>query len=79
MTQAEQLAEFVVRASYEDLSEEARRQLKIRILDGLGCGIGALKGDPIRMLKDQVEEFNGARHCTLIGGGESGARPRGPV
>ncbi len=71
MTQAEQLAEFVVRASYEDLSEEARRQLKIRILDGLGCGIGALKGDPIRMLKDQVEEFDGARHCTLIGGGKA--------
>ena len=71
MTQAEQLAAFVVRASYEDLSEEARRQLKIRILDGLGCAIGALKGDPIRMLKEQVEEFDGARHCTLIGGGKA--------
>jgi len=71
MTQAEQLAAFVVRASYDDLSEEARQQLKIRILDGLGCAIGALKGDPVRILKSQIEEFDGARHCTLIGGGKA--------
>jgi 2-methylcitrate dehydratase len=71
MTHAEQLAAFVVRASYDDLSEEARHQLKIRILDGLGCAIGALKGEPIRLLKDQVEEFDGAQHCTLIGGGKT--------
>ena len=71
MTQAEQLAAFVVRASYDDLSEEARHQLKIRILDGLGCAVGALKGEPIRLLKDQIEEFDGARHCTLIGGGKA--------
>src|SRR5690242_21889226 len=42
MTQVEQLAAFVVHMTYEDLSEEARRQLKIRILDALGCAIGAL-------------------------------------
>jgi 2-methylcitrate dehydratase len=71
MTQAEQLAAFVVRASYDGLSEEVGHQLKIRILDGLGCAVGALKGDPIRLLKDQIQEFDGARHCTLIGGGEA--------
>jgi 2-methylcitrate dehydratase len=71
MTQAEQLAAFVVRASYDGLSEEARHQLKIRILDGLGCAVGALKGEPVRLIKDQVEEFDGAQHCTLIGGGKA--------
>ena len=71
MTQAEQLAAFVVRASYDDLSKEAGHQLKIRILDGLGCAVGALKGNPIRLLKDQIQEFDGARHCTLIGGGKA--------
>ena len=45
MTQAEQLAAFVVRASYDDLSEAARTQLKIRVLDALGCAIGALAAD----------------------------------
>lgn len=71
MTHAEQLAAFVVRASYEDLSEVARHQLKIRILDGLGCAIGALNGEPIRLLKAQIGEFDGAEHCTLIGGGKT--------
>ena len=71
MTHAEQLAAFVVGVSYEDLSEEARHQVKIRILDGLGCAVGALEGEPIRLLKDQIEEFDGARHCTLIGGAKA--------
>ena len=71
MTHAEQLAAFVVRASYDDLSEAARQQLKIRVLDGLGCAIAALQGEPIRLLKAQIEEFDGAQHCTLIGGGKA--------
>ncbi len=71
MTDAEQLAAFVVRASYDDLSEAARQQLKIRVLDALGCAIGALQGEPIRLLRAQIEEFDGARHCTLVGGGKA--------
>ena len=71
MTHAEQLAAFVVRASYDNLSEAARQQLKIRVLDGLGCAIAALQGEPIRLLKAQIEEFDGAQHCTLIGGGKA--------
>jgi 2-methylcitrate dehydratase len=71
LTQAEQLAAFVVRTCYDDLSGEACHQLKIRILDGLGCAVGALKGKPIGLLKDQIEAFGGARHCTLIGGGKA--------
>jgi len=43
VTQAEQLAAFIVRASYDNLSEAARHQLKIRVLDALGCAIGTLE------------------------------------
>jgi len=71
MTHAEQLALFAVQASYKDISEVARHQLKIRVLDGLGCAIGALMGEPIRLLKAQTEEFNGSELCTLIGGGKT--------
>jgi 2-methylcitrate dehydratase len=71
MTQVEQLANFVVRMTYEDLSEEARQQLKIRILDALGCAIGALEGPPIKMLRVQIEDFGGRPLVTLIGGGKS--------
>ena len=68
MTQAEQLAAFVVKTSYDDLSEATRDQLKIRVLDSLGCAIGALDGEPIRLLRRQIEDFNGTGRCTLIGG-----------
>lgn len=68
MTLVEQLASFVVRASYDDLSEIARQQLKIRVLDALGCAIGALDGEPIRLIRAQIEDFGGTDCCTMIGG-----------
>lgn len=43
--------------------------MKIRILDALGCAIGALDGEPIRLLRQYVEEFDHGGTCTLIGGG----------
>jgi 2-methylcitrate dehydratase len=68
MTHSEQLAAFVVQSSYDGLSEIARRQLKIRILDSLGCAIGALDGKPIQLIRKQIEDFGGTGHCTMIGG-----------
>src|SRR5574337_475435 len=71
MTLAEHLAAFVLRSSYADLSRAAQQHLKIRVLDALGCAIGALDGEPIRLLRAQVEDFGGAHHCTLVGGGQT--------
>jgi len=71
MTMSEQLAAFVVGANFEELSEAARHQLKVRVLDSLGCAIGALDGEPIRLVHEQVVEFGGNGLCTLIGGGSS--------
>ncbi len=68
MTQVEQMAKFVVRASYDDLSKDARLQLKIRTLDALGCAIGALGEDPIRMIRAQTDDFGGNGTCTLVAG-----------
>ena len=71
MTQVEQMAEFVGRVSYENLSKQARLQLKIRILDALGCAIGALDYEPIRMIREQIDEFDCNGSCSLIGGGRT--------
>ena len=71
MTIAEELARFVVKASYDDLSDAARMALKIRILDSLGCAIGALDGEPVKLVRDQLEDFAGTGHCGLIGGGRT--------
>jgi 2-methylcitrate dehydratase len=71
MTLVKQLAEFVVRANYDAISQEARQQLKIRVLDGLGCAIGALEGEPIQKLRAHLDEFGGNPLTTLIGGGKT--------
>lgn len=71
MTEVEQLAAFVTQARYEDMSDPAREQLKIRVLDSLGCAIGALVGEPIRYMREHLKDFGGNAHCTLIGGGRT--------
>ncbi|MGI0084969.1 MAG: MmgE/PrpD family protein, partial [Nitrososphaerales archaeon] len=71
MTRVEELARFVASSSFQDLSHSSLNELKIRILDALGCAIGALGAPPIKALRDLETEFGGAPLCTLIGGGKS--------
>jgi len=71
MTIAQELAKFVVRASFDDLSHESKQELKTRVLDAVGCAIGALRAGPIRMLRVHLDDFGGNKQCTLIGGGKT--------
>jgi 2-methylcitrate dehydratase len=71
MTVATRLARFVAKRSWDDLSDAARRELKIRVLDALGCAIGALDAPPVRAIRAQLDDFGGRPLCTLIGGGET--------
>jgi 2-methylcitrate dehydratase PrpD len=52
----------------DDLSDKGREQLKIRVLDSLGCALGAVEGQPVRFVREQVEDFGGTARCTLVGG-----------
>jgi 2-methylcitrate dehydratase len=70
-TTVERLAAFAVRASWDDLSDEARTALKIRVLDALGCAIGALGAEPMLAVRAHTEALGGAPLCTLVGGGRS--------
>jgi len=70
-TLVHELAQFVVGTSFQVLSSAAKQELKIRVLDAVGCAIGALEGEPIRMLQVQLDDFGGKPHCTLIGGGKT--------
>jgi 2-methylcitrate dehydratase len=70
-TRVEELAQFVCRSRWDEISELAREQLKLRVLDSLGVALGALDGEPVAMVREQVQEFGGAPLCTLIGGGKT--------
>lgn len=67
----EEISAFVARASYEDLSAEARRQMKVRILDSLACALGAIELEPMRKLRKQIGVFGGRPLASLIGGGKA--------
>lgn len=71
MTEVQELARFVHDKNYKDLSKEAVRELKIRLLDSLGCAIGAQQGQPVKAIREQVEAFGGKPLVGLIGGGKT--------
>jgi 2-methylcitrate dehydratase len=71
MTVVEQMAQFVENARIETLSQSTRLQLRIRILDALGCALGAVDGDPVRRVRRFVTDFSLDGPCTLVGGGRS--------
>jgi len=71
MTMATRLARFVVGRSWADLSDAAGNELKIRILDALGCAFGALDAPPVRAIRAQLDDFGGRPLSTLIGGGRT--------
>ena len=70
-TMVEQLGSWAAKTSWSDLSEQARKTLKARVLDSIGCAIGALSGEPIRKIRQMTDDLNGKPFVTLIGGGGS--------
>ena len=66
MTMLDELANFVVSVEYGRLSEAARLQAKIRVLDSLGCAIAAKDAELIQQIAALNVEFGGSPLCTLI-------------
>ncbi len=49
MNLAEELADYVNSANYRDVSEHVVHETKKRIIDSLGCAIGAFNSDPVKI------------------------------
>jgi 2-methylcitrate dehydratase len=67
VTLVQELAAFVARARWEDISAASQERLKQRVLDALGCAYGALDAPPIRAIRDHTVDFGGRPLATLIG------------
>jgi len=65
------LATFVKQAKFEQLSDNAQKQLKIRLLDSLGTAIGAMEGPPVQAIRQMIDDLGGTKSSTLIGGGQT--------
>lgn len=69
MTEVNELANFVARAHFSEISAAALAQLKIRILDTIGVAIGAIGAGPPSAIRRMTAQLGGAPISTLIGGG----------
>lgn len=71
MTEVEKLAKFTSSRKFSDLSEDAIRELKIRLIDSIAVAIAAQEGEPVKMIKEQLDDFGGNPLSSLIGGGKT--------
>jgi 2-methylcitrate dehydratase len=70
-TVVQELARFVQRAEFDWLSKDSVEQLKLRVLDSIGCALGALRSRVLEQLLTQVIDFGGNPLVSLIGGGKT--------
>ena len=61
MPVVEDLARFVSRRSWSDLSASAREALKVRVLDSLGCALGAFDDHLSKLSAHSSESSAAAR------------------
>lgn len=67
MAVADELAAFTVGADISDMSADAVEQLQIRVLDALGCALGAVDAGPVRRLAEHIDDMGGNPRCTVLG------------
>jgi 2-methylcitrate dehydratase len=64
---AHQLAEYACSLQFEDLSKEVVHEVKRRIIDSIGCAIGAWKEEPCAIARTVASEFSAKKGATIIG------------
>jgi 2-methylcitrate dehydratase len=64
---AQQLADYVYSVKYEDVPENVIHETKKRIIDSLGCGIGAFNAEPVKISRKVVENAKDENGSTLFG------------
>ena len=57
-TLAHQLADYACALNFEDLSPEVVREVKRRVIDSLGCALGAWDEEPCAIARKVVSEFS---------------------
>src|SRR5881296_4664789 len=66
-TLAHQLADYACALRFEDLSKDVVHEVKRRVLDSLGCAIGAWKEEPCVIARKVASEFSAKRGSTIVG------------
>src|SRR5881398_952426 len=68
-TLAHQLAEFACSLQFEDLSKDVVHEVKRRVIDSLGCALGAWNEEPCAIARKVASDFSAKEGSTIIGTG----------
>src|SRR5882757_7293446 len=66
-TLAHQLAEYACSLNFEDLSKDVVHEVKRRVIDSLGCAIGAWNEEPCVIARKVASDFSATKGSTIIG------------
>jgi 2-methylcitrate dehydratase len=66
-TLAHQLANFACSLRFEDLSREVVHEVKRRVIDSLGCALGAWNEEPCVIARQVASDFSAKQGSTIIG------------
>jgi 2-methylcitrate dehydratase len=66
-TLAHQLAHYACSLRFEDLSKEVVREVKRRVIDSIGCALGAWNEEPCVIARNVASEFSAKNGATIIG------------
>src|SRR4029077_18055572 len=64
---AHQLAEYACSLNFEDLSPEVVHEIKRRVIDSLGCALGAWDEEPCTIARTVASDFSAKNGATIIG------------
>jgi 2-methylcitrate dehydratase len=66
-TLAHQLAAFACSLNFEDLSKNVVHEVKRRLIDSLGCALGAWNEEPCTIARNVVSDFSARNGATVFG------------
>src|SRR6202047_2435599 len=66
-TLAHQLADYACSVRFEDLSKETVHEVRRRMVDSIGCAIGAWNEEPCKIARSVASEFSAKNGATIIG------------
>lgn len=66
-TVADRLAEFAVNLGFSDLPQEVVHEAKRRVIDSIGCALGAYSAEPVRLVRTLAREVTSRLGATLLG------------
>ncbi len=64
---AHQLADYACSLNFDDLSKNVVHEVKRRVIDSLGCALGAWNEEPCEIARKVVSDFSATNGATVIG------------